>query len=97
MPGLAKFERFRSGESDLFQTGLYKRQLLVSKEPVKMSENIMTQYFDINALKPKFDRQVPFVLSDRDKKEFHDFKIVEIINSTEVRDLFIFTHPKYSD
>ena len=37
------------------------------------------------------------MLSDRDKKAFHDFKVVEIINQTQVKDLYTFTHPKYAD
>lgn len=56
VPEICNYVRFRSADSDLFQTGLYKRQLLVSKEPLQLSENIMTQYYNINMLKPKFEK-----------------------------------------
>jgi len=53
-------------------------------------------------LNSKFENQVPFVSSERDKKEFHGFKIIEIISADEVREAYVkelisFTHPKYND
>lgn len=74
-----------------------KRQLLISKKPSQISDNMMAQYFDPKMLNSKFENQVPFVNSERDKKEFHEFKIIEIISADEVRELISFTHPKYND
>ena len=63
-----------------------------NKQNDDLVDKIMIQYFDPNQLEGKFKRQTTYVKDwkDSDKKDFHCFKLIEIKDSTEVKEWFEF-------
>jgi len=81
----------------MFKSGLYEKCLLVSSDHLESNDGIEAQYFESSMLEKKFDGQIVFVKSNNNKKEFHQFKMIEITNSNEVKTLYTFIHPKYQE
>ena len=91
-----EYERYKTSDTDMFMTGLYKTTLIVSKQPTQ-DESMIEQYFAPSQLKQRFAHQVPYVMSPNDKKEFHTFKMIEIKESYKVVELYQFEHPRYEE
>ena len=81
----------------MFMSGLYEKSLLVSKEPLNKDETMLAQYFGLEMLQEKFDSQITYVKSHNDEKEFHEFRIIEIIDDKKVKEIYQFIHPKYKE
>ena len=79
----------------MFRSGFYDKALLVSKDP--SNEGNEADFFDPSMLKQRFDNQVRFVKSSNNQWEFHEFKMIEIIDSNKVKLLYTFIHPKYKN
>ena len=48
-----EYERFKTSDTDMFMTGLYKTTLIVSKKPTQ-DESMIEQYFAPSQLKQRF-------------------------------------------
>ena len=79
-----------SGTIKVFDREWYPHTLLMSNEPLdseNIDESLFFQSEEIKALK----NQVPF--AKRFDKAYHQFKLIEIVDDREVREIASFVYP----
>jgi hypothetical protein len=84
------YDIFASDPSDnSYKRGWYNSiSLLINKTPIEDFGD--DQFYDANMLKTSLENNTSFI--KQQKKKFHKFKVVEIINEREIKEHFTFTH-----
>lgn len=89
----SRYETFQFRDDDLvYRKQWYNKILIKSKDPVKGI--VEEQFFDPDKIQTPLEKQVSFV--KKIKKEFFEFKVIEILSVHEVKEHCTFTHPTFN-
>ncbi len=88
----SKFKIFQfDSKHQVFQREWFTKTLLISKDPIDKSKIDEKLFFHPDELKSNMMNQATFV--KRRDKEYHEFKLIEIVSQDKVREVASFIYP----